>query len=200
MLRRLKPLAILLALIALIVMVVAFGPPERILGARVRVVYLHGAWVWTALAGFATAAVVGTAGLALRRDSMQSWSASLARAATVFWVTYLPMSLVAMQENWNGLYLAEPRWRIGLDFAIAGVLLQIGLLVLARPAWASILNAAFFLSLVISLANAPQVMHPASAIVNSPSFTIRVYFAILVCLCLIAGWQLARWFHQASAT
>ncbi len=163
-----------------------------------RVVYLHGAWVWTALAGFGAAAVAGTGGLAFRRRSLQSWSSALARAATVFWVTYLPMSLVAMQENWNGLFLEEPRWRIGLDFAVTAVLLQAGLLVLARPAWASGLNTAFFGGLVFSLVNAPQVMHPASPIVNSPSPEIRAYFAILVSLCLIAGWQLARWLHQAS--
>jgi hypothetical protein len=198
MLRRIRPIPILLALIGLILLLVAFGPPERVLGTRVRVVYLHGAWVWTALAGFGAAAVAGAIGLAIRRMSLQRWSSALARSATVFWVTYLPLSLIAMQENWNGLYLAEPRWRIGLDFAVAAILLQAGLLVLARPAWTSGLNTAFFGGLVFSLANAPQVMHPASPIVNSPSIAIQAYFAVLVCLCLIAGWQLARWFHESS--
>jgi hypothetical protein len=198
MLLRLKPLPVLAALIGLIALLVAFGPPERILGGRVRVVYLHGAWVWTALAGFAAAAIVGTGGLVFRRRSLQLWSGALARAATVFWVTYLPMSLIAMQENWNGLFLEEPRWRIGLDFAVAAVLLQAGLVVLAQPAWASGLNTVFFGGLVTSLVTAPQVMHPASPIVDSPSIAIRAYFAVLLGLCLIAGWQLARWFHQVS--
>jgi hypothetical protein len=196
--RRISSIPILIALLGLVALLVAIGPPERTLGTDVRVVYLHGAWVWTALAGFAAAAIAGVAGLALRRRSLQTWSGSLARAAMVFWVTYLPISLVAMQLNWNGLFLDEPRWRIGLNYALAGVLLQAGLLVLARPVLASWLNAAFFSGLVYSLANAQQVMHPASPIVSSPSDAIRVYFGILVCLCLLAGWQLARWFQQTS--
>jgi hypothetical protein len=198
MLRRIRPLPSLIILIGLIALLVALGPPERILGARVRVVYLHAAWVWTALAGFAAAAVAGVAGLALRRKSLQSWSVSLAQTATVFWVTYLPISVVAMQENWNGLFLDEPRWRLGLDFAVAAILLQAGLLILARPAWAGGLNTAFFGALVLSLASTPQVMHPASAIVSSPSTTIQAYFAFLVCACLITAWQLARWLNQTS--
>ena len=198
MLRRISPLPILFSLVVLIGALVIIGPAERTLGTHVRVVYLHGAWVWTALAGFGAAALTGALGLVFRSQRIQTWSMSLARAATVFWVTYLPISLIAMQQNWNGLFLEEPRWRIGLDFAVASVLLQTGLLVIARPAWASWLNLAFFGGLVFALVNAQQVMHPASPIVDSPSVTIRAYFAVLVCLCLMAGWQLARWFQRNS--
>jgi hypothetical protein len=92
----------------------------------VRVVYLHGVWVWAALAGFLAAAVVGLAGLVSRRWKLHLWSRALGRSGLFFWITYLPISLWAMQANWNGLYLAEPRWRIGLIFAIGGLLMQIG--------------------------------------------------------------------------
>ncbi|HLC05783.1 MAG TPA: hypothetical protein VJK02_22325 [Anaerolineales bacterium] len=199
MLRRTTRLPILIALVGLIALLVAFGPPERSLGVHVRVVYLHGAWVWTALVGFAAAAAAGAVGLAFRRRPLQMWSGSFARAAMVFWVTYLPISLVAMQANWNGLFLDEPRWRIGLDFAIVAVLLQAGLHALGRPAWASALNIVFFGALVLALVNAQQVMHPASPIISSPSSEIRAYFAVLVGLCMLTGWQLARWFQRASA-
>src|SRR3972149_8993953 len=148
---------LLTLLLVLIALLVAFGPPERVLGGHVRVVYLQGAWVWTALAGCATAAPTGAAGLVLRRGFLQTWSVSLGRSATFFWVTYLPISLIAMQSNWNGLFLAEPRWRIGLNFAVAAVLLQVGLAVLARPTWASGMNIAFLVALVWSLANFQQV-------------------------------------------
>ena len=39
------------------------GPSERALGSQVRVVYLHGAWVWTALAAFVASGVAGLVGL-----------------------------------------------------------------------------------------------------------------------------------------
>lgn len=198
MLRRIRHLPILIPLVGLIAFLVAFGPPERSLGMRVRVVYLHGAWVWTALAGFATAASAGAVGLAFRRRSLHTWSESFARAATIFWVTYLPISLVAMQANWNGLFLEEPRWRIGLDFAIVAVLLQVGLVGIGQPAWSSALNITFFGALVLALTSAQQVMHPTSPIIDSPSSEIRTYFAVLLGLCLIAGWQLARGLKRGS--
>jgi hypothetical protein len=113
----------------------ALGPAERLLGANVRVVYLHGAWVWTALAAFVAAGLVGLAGLLTRRAALHCWSRALGHTGLLFWVTYLPISIWAMQTNWNGLFLAEPRWRLALVFAVSGLLLQLGLALLDRPAW-----------------------------------------------------------------
>ena len=55
----------LLAIIA----VTAVGPAEKSLGTNVRVVYLHGAWVWAALFCFLAAALAGITGFA--RVAMQ---------------------------------------------------------------------------------------------------------------------------------
>ncbi len=43
--------------------VTLISPPEATLGPNVRVVYLHGAWVWTSLAAFMIAALVGAISL-----------------------------------------------------------------------------------------------------------------------------------------
>jgi len=99
------------------------GPAEKSLGANVRVVYLHGAWVWAALACFLAAAVLGAIGLILRGESLHRWSRALGRSGLFFWITYLPISMWAMQTNWNGLFLAEPRWRLAIVFAVGGLLL-----------------------------------------------------------------------------
>ena len=98
--------ALTLLAIALLALV---SPPERSLGASVRIVYLHGAWVWTALAAFAAASLTGILGLVTRRESWQRWSLALGRTGLLFWITYLPLSMWAAQANWNGLFLAEPR-------------------------------------------------------------------------------------------
>ncbi len=60
--RCLSPLLWFAASLILVVVVSTLGPPERSLGSHVRLVYLHGAWVWTALAGFALAGVLGIVG------------------------------------------------------------------------------------------------------------------------------------------
>lgn len=197
--RRLSPLLWSAAFLSLVVAVSALGPPERSLGSHVRLVYLHGAWVWTALAGFALAGILGVVGLALRRPGPQRWSLALGQAALIFWLSYLPMSLWVMQANWNGLFLQEPRWRLGLDFAVVDVLVQGAILVLGSFAWASWLNLAVFGALTWALSHTPEVMHPSSPIFSSGSPTIEVFFLTLVGLCLVCGWQLARWFFRRAA-
>lgn len=174
----------------------AFGPAEKSLGVNVRVVYIHGAWVWTALASFLVAALSGLVGLILRREKLNRWSRAFGRAGLFFWITYLPISLWAMQTNWNGLFLAEPRWRLAMIFAIAGLLLQVGVALLEAPAWASGVNIAYFASLFLALVNTQNVMHPPSPILTSDSWRIQVFFAGLLILTLLAAFQFTRWLFQ----
>lgn len=171
----------------------AFGPAERTLGENVRVVYLHGAWVWVALIAFVASAGAGLAGLITRRPTWHAWSLSLGRTGLFFWISYLPISMWAMQTNWNGLFLAEPRWRFGLAFAVAGLLLQIAIVLLESPPWASGINLGYGLALLFALGTVEQVMHPASPILSSGAWRIQLFFGGLVLLTLSAAWQMSLW-------
>ncbi|MBK5109696.1 MAG: hypothetical protein JJE12_16290 [Anaerolineales bacterium] len=181
----------LLNLLAIIV-VTAIGPAEKSLGTNVRVVYLHGAWVWAALICIIAAALAGIVGLISRRQSAHYWSLALGRTGLIFWITYLPLSLWAMQTNWNGLFLSEPRWRVAMIFAIGGLVMQIGITMLENPAWASGLNVVFVVILAYVLQTTDQVMHPGSPIFGSGAWRIQAYFLLLLVLTLLAAWQLAR--------
>lgn len=199
MFRRARPLLFAAALLTAALLLARLGPSERTLGANVRLVYLHGAWVWAALLGLAAAAVCGAIGLATRRAIWHDWSRALGLAGIAFWVTYLPISLITMQLNWNGLFLQEPRWRLGLDFAIVGIGLQVAWKLLDRPAWTSAGNLLYFAALLLALAGAEQVMHPPSPIATSGSTAIQAFFLALLAVMLAAEWQLARWLRAARA-
>ena len=173
----------------------SIGPDERILGSHAKLVYLHGAWVWTALLGFLSSAAFGLIGLLTQRASHHAWSIALSRASLFFWLTYLPLSLWTMQANWNGLFLEEPRWRVSVHFAIIALLIQVGITLMNKPPWGSFLNLTFFLSLGWALIQSEQVMHPGSPITSSGSIRIQSIFALLLLLCLIAGWSLTKWFR-----
>ena len=181
-----------MALLTPAALIALFGPPVLGLGTSVRAVYLHGAWIWTALAGYAAAAAGGLLGWLDRRRPWLAWSTGFGRAATAFWIAYLPLSLWAMQTNWNGLYLSEPRWRVGLHFAVAACLLQIAAWFINRPRVTGLVNLAFFPTLAWSLAGAEQVLHPPSPIFTSGSLPIQGFFIFLTGICLLAGWQLGR--------
>lgn len=195
--RRSPYLWLALSMLTLIFMS-AFAPPEKTLGTSARVVYLHGVWVWTALAAFFAAALTGLAGLLTQRRELHLWSRALGRTGLVFWITYLPVSMWAMQATWNGLYLAEPRWRLGLIYAIAGLLLQVGLTLLEKPAWTSIINVAYFFAMVVSLQVTDNIMHPPSPILNSQVVRIQLYFTLLLLIALFSAWQTARIWHSLA--
>jgi hypothetical protein len=188
-------LLLLILNLLVIVLVVAFAPLEKTLGANVRVVYLHGAWVWAAMAAFLVAGLAGFLGLVKRRSEYHRWSLALGRAGLVFWVTYLPISMWAMQTNWNGLFLAEPRWRLALVFAVGGLLLQTGLALVDRPAWASMSNQAYIALLLVALRFTEDVMHPPAPILNSDAWRIQLYFTAILALVLLAAFQVARWLY-----
>ncbi len=195
-----SPLVLILIALAAILLLTRVGPVEKSLGVNIRVVYLHGAWVWASLALFIAAGLTGLAAILVRPPERRSaaalhaWSRALGRAGLVFWITYLPISMWAMQTNWNGLYLAEPRWRLALIYAISGLLLQIGLSLIANPFWTSLANLLFISTLLIAINSTREIMHPSSPILSSDSRLIQVYFFLLVGVTLLAAWQVARLF------
>lgn len=198
---RLKsPLSLFFATVALIALIALFGPEDKSLGANVRIVYLHGAWVLTAEIAFILAGVAGFLALLRSRPQLDRWSAALGRSGTVFWVTYLPLSLLAMQTNWNGLFLAEPRFRLALSFAVVAVLMQVGLWLIAKPAYTSAANALFIMVLRYVFSQASNIMHPPpSPIFNSGNYVIIGFFVGLNLLTVIAAFFLTRWFLSLSA-
>ncbi len=177
-----------------------FGPAEQSLGTHIRIVYLHAAWVWAALAAFLAAGLCGVLGLVTGRQSFHSWSAAFGRSGLVFWITYLPLSQLAMQSNWNGLFLAEPRWRLALVFSITAILLQTGLALAGRPALTSFFNLVYVVTLLVSIVKTPNVMHPASPILNSNAWHIQLYFFSLVLLTLMAAGQISWWWYKGEPT
>jgi hypothetical protein len=170
------------------------GPEEKSLGQNVRIVYLHGAWVLTALVAYIASGVVGLVALLTHKSGAHDWSKALGRTATVFWVTYLPLSLWAMQANWNGLYTSEPRFRIAVIFAVGGVLLQVGLSIINHAIATSAANVVFAAALGWALSNTSSVLHPPpSPIFNSGIASIEIFFVVLNLVALLAAYQLTRW-------
>jgi hypothetical protein len=202
-----SPLILFLVTVVVIALIAVAGPEDKALGANVRIVYLHGAWVLTAEIAFTVAALLGALGLlapfapvtASRADLFHRWSAALGRAGIFFWVTYLPLSLWAMNANWNGLFLAEPRFQLAVTFAVVGVLLQMGLWIINNKLLTSAANIAFIVVLRVIFATAANVLHPPpSPIFNSGNYAIIGFFVGLNLLSWLAAFFLTRWFLQVS--
>jgi len=199
MINKKSPLLFFFITVGIIILLTFLGPEEKSLGSNVRIVYLHGAWVLAAEVAFLAAALAGLLGLVLRREIFHAWSAALGRTGIVFWLTYLPLSLFAMQANWNGLFLAEPRFRLAIIFAVTGVLLQLGLWLFNIPWLTSFANILYIVTLRLVFATAQNIMHPPpSPIFNSGNYVIIGFFIGLNIFAWVAGYFLTRWFLRFS--
>jgi len=190
-----SPLFYFFLTVILLALLAFFGPEEKSLGSNVRIVYLHGAWVLAAEIAFLAAGLAGLFGFVLRKNNFHAWSAALGRTGIVFWLTYLPLSLWAMESNWNGLFLAEPRFRLAIIFAVTGILLQIGLWLFNSPWLTSLGNIIYIVTLRVIFSTAENIMHPPpSPIFSSGLWNIILFFIGLNILAWVAGYFLTRFF------
>ena len=186
----------ILLTLAAIALVTAFGPREQTLGANLRLVTLHGAMVWTGKLVFGAAALAGLAALVSRRRGLAALSQALGRTGLLFWLTYLPMSLLLMQLTWNGLFFDEPRWRVPFSFGVAAVLLQAALWLINHPDLTSLGNLAFGAALWWRMGGLGTVLHPTSAISASDSLRIQLFFVALLILTLLFALQFTRLIYR----
>ncbi len=194
--KALRLLWISLLLVALAIALVTWlAPLERTLGERARLVYYHGAWVWAGKIAFAAAAITGLVGLLKRGTTWQRYSQALGHTGMVFWLTYLPLSLYVQQVNWGGIFWDEPRWRIPFMFGVAGLLLQIGLALIADLRITALANILFGAALWWFLGSIQNVLHPDSPIFQSDAVNIQIFFAVLLVLSIVFGALLARLFY-----
>jgi len=175
----------------LAILFAAIAPLEKTLGINARFVYFHGAWVWAGMLSFLIAAVTGVFALILRRINLHRWSQAWGRVGILYWVLFLPMSLAAMQMNWGGLFLEEPRWQIPLNLAIVGGLLQIGLTFFPVQ-WTSIGNLLFAVLFFFGMRRTDEVLHPDSPIFNSDARGIQIFFFGLVITLAVSAYFLAQ--------
>ncbi len=183
-------------LILLTVMVSIIMPQEKTLGSSIRLIYFHGAWVWTGILLFAGAGLLGILAAILNKDALFSWCRATGLAGLFYWLTYLPMSLWVMKASWGGFYFDEPRWRVPFTFAIVAALLQMGLWLINNKRVTAIANTLFAVSLLISLASLTSILHPESPILQSDSGSIKLLFITLFTISLAGGIALSAVIHS----
>jgi hypothetical protein len=185
-----------LLVLAVAALALAWATPNDVtLKGTSKVVYIHGALVWTALLTLTAAGIVGLAALAamlVQRDSvMHAWALALGRTGLLFWVAYIPVSMLASRMAWNAVFLAEPRYTTAFRVLAVGVIVQVIVLLFNRPAISSGLHAAQAAVLWAMLLTTPSVLHPDSPILRSvPS--IQFFFGLMVLACGMAALQVAR--------
>jgi hypothetical protein len=191
-----QPLALLITLVV-IVLIAFLAPIEKTLGANIRIIYIHAAWVWTGKLLFGIAAIAGLLALIFSsQDRLVHLCRSLAYTALFFWVTYLPMSLYVMQSTWGGFFFDEPRWRIPFMLGIIAVLLQGALWAFNNNRFTALGNLVFGVALWWQLGGVENVLHPDNPIQQSNSSAIMGSYSLILIFTILLGAQITLWIFE----
>ncbi len=184
-------------LLLLLAVLLWLSPAEQTLGQTVKLVYLHGALVRTAMLIFAISLPVNLWALLRRQENWAAWGKAFIWGAVTVWLVHTLFSMVTTYLTW-GIAIAwfEPRTRF--TFAVAGASL---VFIVA----AHLVNDTRFSSLVfvllsgLVLSQLPRlgiIQHPLDPIGTSQSNAIRAFYAAILTISTILGNLLIVWFQN----
>jgi hypothetical protein len=185
-----------LLVLAVIALALAWAAPNDVtLAGTSKVVYIHGALVWTSMLTLTAAGVLGLAALAAmfikRVNMLHAWTLALGRTGLLFWAAYIPVSMLASRMAWNAVFLAEPRYTTAFRVLAVGIIVQVIILLVNRPVVSSTLHVAQAAILWVLLLTTPSILHPNNPILRSTP-SIQFFFGLIVLACGVAALQVAR--------
>ena len=202
-------------LFLLLLIWVAFAPAESRLGNLVKLVYVHGALVWTGLLTFSLAGLLGLvalgvrylgagarsaditpqderAHLRMRTDRAGVWyrgTESAGLAALIIWIVYVISAMMVTGLAW-GQVIAwnEPRVRATGLILLAGIVLFVVARFVNHHDFTAAVNLLMGLVPWILVAQADVIRHPVDPIGGSGSAAIQgFYWLILLTVAGLAG-------------
>ncbi len=187
-----------LALILLLLLWLA--PAERTLGQIVKLVYLHGALVRTAMALFAIGLPVNLAALVGAQSGWLAWGKAFAWTAVAVWLAHTLFSMVTTYAAW-GVFIAwfEPRTRFTFTLAVVGIVIVVAARLVGNARFSALV---FVLLAALTLSLAPRlgvIQHPLDPIGSSPSNAIRTFYAAILAVSMALGGLLTIWLQARLA-
>ena len=173
------------------------SPAEQTLGQAVKLVYLHGTLVRTAMLIFAASLPINLLALVRRQRNWAAWGKAFVWGAVTIWLAHTVFSMVTTYVTW-GIAIAwfEPRTRF--TFAVAGAsVIFVAIAHFMKNARFSSLSFVVLSGLILSLL--PRlgiIQHPLDPIGTSTSSAIRAFYAAILAITLILGGLLITWFQN----
>ena len=187
-------------LLGALVVLLWFSPAEQTLGQSIKLVYLHGALVRTAIILFVASVPVNLVALVTKRDSWYVWGKALILSAVVIWLLHTLFSMITTYATW-GVFIAwfEPRTRFTFNLAAVSLIVVLVTQLVNNRIFSSV---AFLLLAGLTLMLLPTlgfVQHPLDPIGLSTSGQIRVFYAGISLITLGLGGLLALWMRGRMA-
>jgi len=193
--RRRVPL--LVGLCLLLGLLLWLSPGEQTLGQIVKLVYLHGALVRTAVILFAISLPVNVVALINGKDEWLVWGKALSWVAIGIWLAHTLASMVTTYAAW-GVFIAwgEPLTRFTFNLAGVGVVVLVVTQLVANPRFSALVFSLLAGVILVLLPGLGIIQHPLDPIGSSPSSTIRIFYAAILVTTLAMGGLVVLWLHD----
>ena len=169
-------------------------PPEAHLGHLIKLVFVHGALIWTGLLAFSLAGLLGLLALLIRRPCWYRGTRSAGLAALIIWIVYVISAMIVTKLTW-GQWIAwnEPRVRTtGLILAAAVILWVVGRLV-GQPVFTAVINLLMGIAPWIAVRRAGVIRHPVDPIGSSNSVAMQGAFLLIMLAVIGLAAVLVAW-------
>jgi hypothetical protein len=203
--RTLPVLAVVL--LALLLLWVLLAPSETRLGNLVKLVFVHGALVWSGLLAFTTAGALGLVALAARHvlgavvpaaktvaPALYRGTAAASLAALIVWIAYVISSMAVTGLTW-GQVIAwnEPRVQATGLILLAALVLYVVARLVANDEFTAIVSVLMGVVPWIVVGQAGVIRHPVDPIGGSESSAIQTYYFLILLTVIGLALTLIAW-------
>ena len=187
-------------LLGLLALWIALAPAEARLGNVIKLVYVHGALVWTGLATFSAAGALGLAALVLRRPVWYQGTRAAGLAAIIVWIAYVISSMAVTGLTWGQVVAwNEPRVRATALILGAAILLSLVSRLIDHPDFTAAVNLMMGIVPWIVVQQAGVIRHPVDPIGGSESTAIQSYYLLIVLTIGALAATLVAWLWSRAA-
>lgn len=180
-------------LVLLLALWLALAPAEARLGQVVKLIYVHGALVWTGLITFSLAGVLGLVALFLRHvvadragagQRAATWyrgSRAAGLGALIVWVVYSISAMAVTGLTW-GQWIAwnEPRVRATAMILLAAAALAVVVRLVDQRDFTALVNVALGIVPWVVVNRVEAIRHPVDPIGGSGSAAIQGFYLLIV--------------------
>ena len=172
------------------------SPTEQTLGQGIKWVYIHLAFIWTAMLGMLVVGILSLIQVFSSRAAWRRWGDATGWATLGTLVLALIGSLVVMQVNWGGISWDEPRTQSLLRTLAIWVLVQFAGPWISNRRVRGLLTVVLVAVALIPMRYGPLVIHPQNPLGMSSSNAIRLasvaVFGVVLVACASVTWVIQQ--------
>jgi hypothetical protein len=190
------------SLAALLIVWLVLAPAESRLGSLVKLVYVHGALVWSGLLAFSLAGLLGLVALLLRylfgsEERAGTWyrgTQAAGLAALAIWLVYAASAVLVTGLTW-GQWIAwnEPRVRATGMILLASLSLTVVTRLVNHRDFTAGVNLLMGIVPWIAVSAVEAIRHPVDPIGGSGSSAIQMFYLLIQLTVLGLALSLVAW-------